>query len=479
MKERIPLAKDTLLRHRYRIDGLLGKGGMGSVYRAFDERDKAFVALKETFADDKDTLIAFKREAKLLENLSHRAFPKVFDFFPEGKGLYLVMEMIEGSDLKELLDARDEPFTAGEVLDWSAQILDALEHLHAQGIVHRDIKPSNLILTPDGDIRILDFGIAKGAAADMTVIAATESSIAAASKVYAPLEQVLRADVHSLELLSVAFGEKTKQIFAQGTDARSDIYALGATLYELLAKAKPVSSPIRALSFWSGREDKLVPVNQQNENVPLLFSDALQKSMAIEREDRFASAREMSDALGITTDPVEYAAIGIQCLEREDYDRAIENFTRAIRLNPYYSEAYNNRGIAHTAKGNYEKAFEDYNRAVELNSDFFYAFINRGKLYSDKGEHLWAIEDYDRAIRINSENPVAFYNRANAYASLRKFSEAISDYTRAIELNPEYELAYNNRSLAYAEIGEDEKSKEDLIMYLKCGGAAPESENSR
>jgi serine/threonine protein kinase len=471
MKDRIPLAKDTLLRNRYRIDGLLGKGGMGSVYKAFDERDKAFVALKETFADDEETLYAFKREAKLLENLSHRAFPQVFDFFSEGEGLYLVMELIEGSDLKELLDGRDEPFTIDEVLNWSTQILDALEHLHAQGVIHRDIKPSNLILTPEGDIRILDFGIAKGATADMTIIQATESSIAAASKAYAPLEQVLRADVHSLELLSVAFAEKTKEIFAQGTDARSDIYALGATLYELLTKSKPVSSSIRALTLWSGQEDKLVPIRQQNENVPPFISDALHKSLAIEREDRFGSSQEMSDALGITTNPVEYASKGIECLEKQDYDCAIENFTRAIRLNPQYSEAHNNRGIAHTAKGDYEKAFEDYNTAITLNPEFFYAFINRGKLYSDKGEYEWAIEDYDRAIRINSESPVAFYNRANAYASLRKFERAIEDYSRAIELNPKYELAYNNRSLAYSEIGEHEKSKNDLIMYLKSNSS--------
>src|SRR4051812_21224705 len=103
MKERIPIAKDTLLRNRYRITNLLGKGGMGSVYQAFDERDKAFVAIKETFADDEATLYAFKHEAKLLENLSHQAFPQVFDFFSDGDGLYLVMELIEGKDLKELL----------------------------------------------------------------------------------------------------------------------------------------------------------------------------------------------------------------------------------------------------------------------------------------------------------------------------------------------------------------------------------------
>lgn len=470
MKERIPIARETLLRNRYRITNLLGKGGMGSVYQAFDERDKAFVAIKETFADDEATLYAFKHEAKLLENLSHRAFPLVFDFFPEGDGLYLVMELIEGNDLKQMLDERDAPFSMDEVADWTIQILNALEDLHSQGIVHRDIKPSNLILTPAGQIKILDFGIAKGATADMTIIQATDSSIAAASKAYAPLEQVLRADIHSLQLLSVAFSEKTQQIFAQGTDERSDLYALGATIYELLTKSKPASSPIRALSVWSGQDDKLVPIHLENSDISPEFSESLHKALAIEKENRFQSAREMKEALGISDDPVEYVSAGIKLLEKQEFGGAIENFTKAIKLNPKYSEAYNNRGIAYTGKGDSEKALADYNAAIELDPEFFYAFINRGKLYSDKNEIERAIMDYTRAIEINPDNPVAYYNRANVYSLQKYFALAIRDYSRAIELNPEYELAYNNRSLAYSEIGELEKSKSDLIMYLKCAG---------
>ncbi len=471
MKERIPISRDTLLRNRYRIADLLGKGGMGSVYKAFDERDQAFVAIKETFADDEATLYAFRHEAKLLENLSHPAFPFVYDFFPDGDGLYLVMELIEGNDLKKLSDERNAPFSLDEVLDWVAQIINALDDLHSQGIVHRDIKPSNLILTPDGNIKILDFGIAKGAVADMTVLQATDSSIAAASKAYAPLEQVLRADVHSLQLLSVAFYEKTERIFAQGTDQRSDLYALGATIYELLTVSKKlISSPIRALSLWSGQGDKLLPIHLVNTNIAREFSDALQKALAIEREDRFASIREMRAALGIENDPVKYVAKGIQCLEKKDFDGAIEIFTKAIRLNPKYSEAFNNRGIAYTGKAELEKAITDYNTAIELDSEFFYAFINRGKLYSDKNENEQAIRDYTRAIEINPLNPVAYYNRANVYSNQKFFILAIDDYSRAIELNPEYELAYNNRGIAYSEIGEHEKSKNDLIMYLKCTG---------
>jgi serine/threonine protein kinase len=467
MKERIPLAKDTILSDRYRIQDLLGKGGMGSVYKAFDMVTEAFVALKETFADDDQTRTAFIRETKLLTNLSHPAFPKVFDFFSHHDGLYLVMELIEGQDLKEMLNNRGYSFGENEVLDWTFQILEALEHLHNQGIIHRDLKPSNLILTPGGKIKILDFGVAKGATSDMTFIQSTESSLAAASKAYAPLEQVLRADVQSYQLLNVAYPERTEKILAQGTDPRSDIYALGATLYELLTTLKPVSSPIRALAVWSGLEDKLIPIHQENKQLSERISEAVQKSLAIEKDDRFGSVSELRNSLNNLIDPVEFALIGIGCLERQNYNDAIENFTRAINLNPDYSEAYNNRGIAYAAQGAHDQAIADYNRAIKLNPEFFHAYVNRGKLHHDNGAYARAIEDYGRAIELNSTNPVVYYNRGNSYSSLRNFNKAIEDYSRAIELNPEYQLAYNNRSLAFAEIDEFEKSKADLVRYLK------------
>jgi serine/threonine protein kinase len=470
MKERIPLAKHTILRARYRIEDLLGKGGMGSVYKAFDDVTGTFVALKETFADDDQTRTAFIRETKLLTNLSHGAFPKVFDFFSQDDGLYLVMELIEGKDLKELLDSSEHRLGEDEVVNWTSQILPALEYLHNQGIIHRDIKPSNLILTPEGEIKILDFGVAKGATADMTVIQSTESSLAAASKAYAPLEQVLRADVQSFQLLHVAYPERTEKILAQGTDARSDIYALGATLYELLTKLKPVASPIRALAVWSGLDDKLVPIRHENNQLSDSVSQVVHKALAIEKDDRFASVSDLRKTLLDSIDPVEFALRGIACLEEQNYPEAIENFTKAINVNPDYGEAYNNRGIAYAAHGAHARAMADYNAAIHLNPQFFHAFINRGKLHHDIQDFARAIDDYSRAIGLNPTNPVAYYNRANSYCGLKDFRKAIEDYSRAIELDPEYELAYNNRSLAYAAIEEFEKSQADLDSYLKKTG---------
>lgn len=293
MNNRLPLPGGTILQSRYRILRQLGRGGMGAVYEAVNERVSALVALKETFADNDYTRNAFEREAKMLANMTHEAFPRVIDYFAEDDGCYLVMELIQGRDLADLLTERGAPFETEKVLEWADQILDALEDLHSQNIVHRDIKPSNLKLTPRGRLKLLDFGIAKGTAGDMTMLQSTIGSIAGATLQYAPLEQVLRASPDWYMALSVNFAEKTAEILELGTDARSDLYALGATLYHLLTNTLPINAPTRTLAVWSGLPDKLRPAREINPNISFSISAILQRTLEIDRSLRPASAAEL------------------------------------------------------------------------------------------------------------------------------------------------------------------------------------------
>lgn len=234
----------------------------------------------------------------MLANMTHEAFPRVMDYFAVGDGFYLVMELIRGKDLSELLEEQNAPFETQQVLEWADQILDALEDLHSQDIVHRDIKPSNLKLTPRGRIKLLDFGIAKGAAGDMAALQSTVGSMAAATLQYAPLEQVLRADTNWFQMLCVNFSDKTLSILDHGTDSRSDLYALAATLYHLLTNTLPVNAPTRALSIWTGQADKLHPAHEINQKVSRSVSAVLQKALEIDRENRLRSANEMRKMLG-------------------------------------------------------------------------------------------------------------------------------------------------------------------------------------
>ena len=270
------LAPETVLQGRYLIVRQLGQGGMGAVYEAVDKRLDTNVALKETLFADERLRKQFEREARLLARLHHPALPRVSDHFSEGDGQFLVMQFIGGDDLGEMMTQKRAPFPPDQVLTWADQLLDALDYLHTQDpqIVHRDIKPTNLKLTGRGQIILLDFGLAKGQSSEISRVT-TSASIFGYTPNYAPLEQVQ----------------------GLGTDPRSDLYALAATLYHLMTGVKPPDALTRAAALVNGQPDPLLPASEQCNAVAPEVDVVLQKAMSQNRDQRYASATEMGKAL--------------------------------------------------------------------------------------------------------------------------------------------------------------------------------------
>lgn len=278
-----PLSPETLIQNRYKIVHLIGKGGMGEVYLAIDQRLGSAVALKRTvFSDDEMLATAFEREARILANLRHPILPKVSDHFIEGENQYLIMEHIAGDDLAKRLEKTQQAFPFSWVLFWSDQLLDALHYLHTHQppIIHRDIKPQNLKLTSDNQIVLLDFGLSKNSLGETKIDSDGKRSASTGSVVgytphYAPMEQVR----------------------GTGTSARSDIYSLSATIYQLLTNTVPPDALTRADSLLNNMPDPLKPISEINKEVSPEISKIILKGMEISQDKRHQSAREMQKIL--------------------------------------------------------------------------------------------------------------------------------------------------------------------------------------
>jgi serine/threonine protein kinase len=265
----------TLLQDRYLITEKIGTGGMGAVYLGIDKRFDNRVAIKETFYQADEFGEAFEREARLLNGLQHPVLPHVSDYFDENNSYFLVMQYIEGEDLSDILK-RQGVFPIEDVLRWTDNLLDALDYLHSQNppVIHRDIKPHNLKLTPRGDIMLLDFGLAKINQKDVS-----EVSVFGYSRTYSPLEQIQ----------------------GTGTDARSDIFALGATAYHLISGKAPVNALTRAATIVNGEDDPLPMANEIRPEIPESIASVITTALALNPQNRFLSANAMRQAL-------EYAA---------------------------------------------------------------------------------------------------------------------------------------------------------------------------
>ena len=275
-KDRYEPYKDyigTVLDERYLIDGLIGVGGMAIVFEARDtfinNNRVAIKMLKNDVASDDIMVKRFKNESKAESMLKHRNIVDIHDVSVKGKEKYIVMEYVEGITLKNYLKGKDGPLSLDEITCYTRQILKALCVAHESGIIHRDIKPQNIMVLQNGLIKVMDFGIAKLPNAETVTV--TDKAI------------------------GTVYYMSPEQASGKRIDARSDIYSLGAMLYELATGELPFTGDTPLSVVLKQINEDPVPPREINRDIPVGLEQIILCAMSKKPQDRFQSAEVMLD----------------------------------------------------------------------------------------------------------------------------------------------------------------------------------------
>jgi serine/threonine-protein kinase len=273
----MPLIPGDIVQGRYRIDNpLIAQGGMSAVYRAWDMRLDKYVALKEMAPylniDEKalrQLREQFLQEAQVLAKLKHNNLTSVIDQFEDEGNVYLIMDFVEGPGLDELI-AENNALPQETILPWARELIDALKYCHEENVIHRDVKPQNVIITPEDNAVLVDFGLVK--VMDWEDKRTKTVMRGLGTPEYAPPEQ---------------YDAETGS-----TDERTDVYALGATLYHALTGTPPPTATQRIVS-----PQLLKPVRHYQKAVSVRVEKAISKALSLQPQERFQTMDEMAEAL--------------------------------------------------------------------------------------------------------------------------------------------------------------------------------------
>ena len=496
-----PLSTGTILDNRFKLieDGdttksqhrhLLGIGGFGAVYLAHDLSLNCKVAVKQLIRSNEEKhLIVFRREAQLLANLNHPALPKVSRYFSNDDSCFIVMDLIRGDDLEERVD-RSGVLPFAEVTAIAFQLFDVLDYLHRNSIVHKDIKPANLKYTAEGQLKLLDFGLAKGSAGLMSQH--KDTIVKGLTPAWSPPEQLK--------------GEPTTH--------QSDLYSAAATIYFLASGIRPPNAFNRAREIAAYQVDILSRLDNLGPGeIPEWFASVIHEAMSLAVDKRPRSAWDMKERvakapsvelhLGTDDDNEE-----IKCFKRgnilsksENFDEAIQNYDRAIEINPDFAEAYQKRAAAYVNKNNFylgiytqdcqpetrmnlDQAIQDSSRAIALKDNFAEAYHTRGRAYFQRRHFKACIKDYENSIELKEDFAEAFSNRAIAFWVLSEvfkpqrqsyLEKSLSDCSKAIELKPQLAQAYATRGIVYSKKGDHHQAIHDCTRGIKLSSSRDSS----
>jgi len=474
---------------RYEVDKVL-VGGMGEVYLCLDLKWNTPFALKTfqaRYLQNANLRDSFEREVATWVALEkHPNIVRCFYMDLIDDRPFMILEWIAsdesiGTDMRSWL--RKGPLDYRLALGFALDVCRGLSYAAQKmpGIVHRDLKPDNVLIAQGPIAKITDFGLAK-VFQEANVQLANGASEA---------PRVYRTSNKGGTPLYMA----PEQWRGEELDARTDIYAVGCILYEMLTGQWP---------FAAERVDALRD-KHLHAPIPKLTNDAsdfgaanqvIQRCMAKRKEERFGTADELLHDLCVIYEQQfsespnsvdiseEFTAVdhnnrGLTYSHLRQYEEALSDYTNAIRLDPTFAGAYSNRGLAYEILRRYPEALADFTQSITLDPTYAKAHYNRGHVYETLGQYDDSLVDYSAAIRIAPSSAASWYNRGNTYLHMQRFEEVLSDFTHAIELDPDDAHAFNNRGYAYGCVRRYDEALADLNHAIAMDSTSPHAYFSR
>jgi len=441
------LPPNLLLKQRYRILGQVGKGGFSAVYKVEDSQfGNRLLAVKEMSQSGLspqeiiEAADAFKQEALLLAGLQHPHLPRVYDHFSEAGRWYFVMDFIEGETLEEYLNnAKGKRLPIEQVLQIGIDLCGVVGYLHTRQptIIFRDLKPANIILTPEGHLYLIDFGIARHFKPGQS-----KDTIAFGSPGYAAPEQ---------------YGN------TQSTP-RADIYSLGATLHQLLTGNDPSGSPFQFAPLQlqgqpppPGLEPLIIQMLDMN------VSKRPASMVAVQQElQRFVAQL----ARGQVTSP--QPSVSLQATSPSYSPQSLAQ-TTASGASQKTAQQWLKIGDDLSEAKHYQEALAAYEQAIQLDPNDAAAYNGKGSVLSNLKRNREAILAYTRAIQLDPNSADAYHSKGNALFALNGYQKAITAYERAIQLDPTFAIAYFNKGRALELLGRASEAQQAFNRALLLG----------
>ena len=489
----------------YEIIALIGKGGMGEVYRAHDpqlDRDVAIKVLPQELSADERRLARFENEARLASSLNHPNIVTIHSMGWQNERCYIAMELIDGQTLEELMETG--PVPVEQAINISAQVADGLAKAHEAGIIHRDLKPKNVMLTKDGHAKILDFGLSKLVRPTLDSQASTDSTMDPG--------QTLEGLTQPGTILGTADYMSPEQATGRFVDYRSDQFSMGSLMYAILTGNRPFhgESKIQTLNRIIEAEPR--PVEDMNPRVPAAFRAVIKRCLMKDPKDRYPSTQELACdlqqlelgrkvLLGSWTrrqwirasiavmillaiawsvrawnrrpyQPKTAAVVwyqkGMDAMHSMAFDSAQRAFLKAVEVDPNFALAHASLARAYDEMGYSEKAKEQMLRAVEAEQAINLSGKDTKRL---RVLQSMVMHQYDDAVPLlrqlereasRPEKPAAELEAGWLAEKQYDTDAAEAAYRRALAMNPAYAAAALRLGFIQQRLGDDDPAEESF-----------------